>query len=134
MLFLDSNIIIAYKNENDVNHDRASNIFNDIKRDKYGAIVISEFIFQEVVTVLTLRYCLKAAIETGEILLEAEEINLIKVSDIFDLTWDIFKKQTGTKLSFVDASNLACLKFMGVNQIATFDKEFKKIKDIKIID
>ena len=136
MLFLDSNVIIAYKNKDDSNHARASDIFIDIRNGKYGTLIISEFVFHEVVTILALRHNLRSAVETGEILLNSKEVEIVKASDIFQQTWEIFKNQTktGTKLSFVDASNLACLRFLGFKQIATFDKDFRKYKDIKIID
>lgn len=55
MIFLDSSVIIAYKNADDINHEKALDIFHHISEEKYGKAVISEFILLEVTTVLALK-------------------------------------------------------------------------------
>ena len=133
MIFLDSSVIIAYKNADDTNHTKAAEIFSRLNEGKYGKGVISEFIFTEVTTVLALKRDLNAATDVGNILLDAKEIEIMKASDVFDRTWVIFKDQKNTKLSFVDASNLACMEQRKIKRIATFDKDFLKIKSVEVV-
>lgn len=133
MIFLDSSVIIAYKNADDTNHTRAVEIFSRLNEGKYGKGVISEFIFTEVTTVLALKRDLNAATDVGNILLDAKEIEIMKASDVFERTWDIFKNQKNTKLSFIDASNLACMEQGKIKRIATFNKDFLKIRNVEIV-
>ena len=109
MIFLDSSAIIAYKNADDINHKKAADIFQKLNAGKYGIGVISEFVFSEVTTVLALRKSMDAAKEVGSVLLDGREIEIMKASEVFERSWEIFSNQENTGLSFVDASNLACM-------------------------
>ena len=134
MIFIDSSVIIAYKNADDINHDKSVDILNRLVAGKYRKGIISEFVFAEITTVIALRLNRDAAIEAGDILLDAKDIEIIKASDVFERSGDIFRNQTNTKLSFVDASNLACMELANINKIATFDKDFLKIKSIVVVN
>ena len=133
MIFLDSSVIIAYKNADDTNHTKAVEIFSRLNKGEYGKGVISEFIFTEVTTVLALKSDLNTATDVGNILLDAKEIEIMKASDVFERTWEIFKDQKNTKLSFVDASNIACMEQRKIKKIATFDRDFLKIGDVEVV-
>jgi len=134
LIFIDSSVIIAYKNADDTNHDKSVEIINRLVAGIYRKGIISEFILAEVTTVIALRLNRDAAIETGDILLKAKQIEIIKASDVFGNAWDIFKNQTNTRLSFVDASNLACMELINIDKIATFDKDFLKIKTVTVVN
>ncbi len=134
MIFLDSSVIIAYKNADDINHEKAVAIFQKLGTGDYGIGVISEFVFAEVTTVLALRKSMEAAKEVGSVLLEAREIEIMKASEVFERAWEIFKEQEDTDLSFVDASNLACMEKRGIREIATFDKDFERIESVEVVN
>jgi len=134
LIFLDSSSIIAYKNADDINHKKAVDIFQKLNAGEYGVGVISEFVFSEVTTVLALRKSMGTAKEVGNVLLEAREIEIMKASDVFEVSWEIFTNQENTGLSFVDASNLACMKLKKIRKIATFDKNFVKIRSVEVVN
>lgn len=134
MIFLDSSAIIAYKNVDDKNHKKAVNIFQKLNAGEYGIGVISEFVFSEVTTVLALRKSMEAAKEVGTVLLEAKEIEIIKASEVFERTWEIFSNQKDTGLSFVDASNLACMVLRKIRKIATFDRDFLRMMAVEVVN
>lgn len=133
MIFLDSSAIISYKNADDINHKKALDIFQKLNSGEYGIGVISEFVFSEVTTVLALRKSMEAAKEVGNVLLEAREIEIMKASEVFERSWDIFTIQKNTALSFVDASNLACMEKKKIRKIATFDKDFLKRSEVEVV-
>ncbi len=133
MIFLDSSVIIAYKNADDINHKKARDIFHHISKGKYGKAVISEFILSEVTTVLALKINLDAAVEVGNVLLDAKEVEIVKASDVFERAWEIFREQRNTNFSFVDTSILACMELGNIKRIATFDKDFLKIKSLDVV-
>ncbi len=134
MIFLDSSGIIAYKNADDTNHRRAVEIFQKLNAGNYGVGVISEFVFSEVVTVLALRKSMDVAKEVGNVLLEAREIEIMRASEVFERSWEIFSNQENMDLSFVDASNLACMELRKITKIATFDKDFLDISSVEVVN
>ncbi len=134
MIFLDSSAIIAYKNADDINYKKAVDIFQKLNAGDYGIGVISEFVFSEVTTVLALRRSMDAAKEVGAILLEAREIEIMRASEVFERSWEIFSNHQNTGLSFVDASNLACMEMKKIRKIATFDKDFIKIRSVEVVN
>jgi predicted nucleic acid-binding protein len=134
LIFLDSCAIISFKNADDINHKKAAEIFQKLNSGEYGIGVISEFVFSEVTTVLALRKSMEVAKEVGNVLLEAREIEIIKASEVFERSWDIFTNQKNTALSFVDASNLACMEKKKIRKIATFDKDFLRIREVEVVN
>lgn len=134
MIFLDSSVIVAYKNADDINHRKAAGIFQKLNAGEYGVGVISEFVFSEVTTVLALRKSMEAAREVGNVLLDAREIEIMKASEVFERSWEIFSNQEDTGLSFVDASNLACMEKRKIRKIATFDKDFLGMSEVEVVN
>ena len=98
-----------------------------------GSGVISEFVFSEVTTLLALRKSLEAAKEVVNVLFEAGEIEILKASEVFESSWEIFSNQENTGLSFVDASNLACMEMRKIRKIATFDKDFLGRSEVEVV-
>lgn len=133
MIFLDSSAIIAYKNADDINHKKAAAIFQKLNAGEFGIGVISEFVFSEVTTVLALRKSMEAAKEVGSVLLDAKELEIMKASEVFERSWEIFMNQEDNGLSFVDASNLACMEMRRIGMIATFDKDFLGRSDVEVV-
>lgn len=127
-------LLLAYKNADDKNHKKAANIFKKLNAGEYVIGVISEFIFSEVTTVLELKINMDAAKEVGTVLLEAKEIEIMKASEVFERAWEIFSNREDTGLSFVDASNIACMEQRKIRKIATFDRDFARIKSIDIVN
>jgi|SRR3989344_5584148 len=133
MIFLDSSLIVADKIENDQHHKEAAKTMNDIATGKYGNPLISDYIFDEILTVIFSRSKkLPIAIETGQEIRNSVEIRRITESD-FEDAWQIFKNQKNTKLSFTDCTTLALMLKEGIRNIATFDQDFSKIKEINVV-
>ncbi|MBS7654970.1 type II toxin-antitoxin system VapC family toxin [Candidatus Bathyarchaeota archaeon] len=133
MILLDSSFIIAYSNEVDENHNKAFQIAKDIDLGIYGAPVITDYIFDEVVTVMLIKVKnLMKVIELGEALLNAT-ILLEVDKDSFNLAWDVFKAQLKPSLSFTDCTSIALCRINGISNIATFDKKFYELGEFKVV-
>jgi len=133
MILLDSSLIVAYSNEADENHEKALKIIKDLERGKYGTPIITDYIFDEIVTVMLVKTKnLKKVLELGEALLNSAL--LFKVDEeIFHLAWNIFKEQRKPRFSFTDCTIIATCKVNGIRNIATFDQDFKRLKGYTII-
>ncbi|MGD0729475.1 MAG: PIN domain-containing protein [Candidatus Micrarchaeaceae archaeon] len=134
MIFLDSSFIIAYANEQDSLHDKALSIATDLDNGKYGTPVITDYVFDEVITTILVRTKnLKKVMEIGEKLLDTTLMLRIDVN-LFDETWRNFKDQKEAKLSFTDCSIIVACKANGIATLATFDSDLKKLSKLSVID
>lgn len=133
MILLDSSFFVAYLDERDRYHKHALKIQKEIDGGKYGTMIITDYIFDEVVTrmlrgindiVKVTRY--------GEDILNNVDMSRVD-ENIFDLSWKIFKEQKGTRFSFTDCTNIAVCRTNGISAICTFDSDFTKIKDLNVI-
>lgn len=127
-VFIDSNYFVALFNPSDNLYPKALKIAKKI--DKEGVLlVISNLIFLEIVTILSQKRGKRVAIETGEYLLSNPQITLIHIDEMLQRdSWNIFKEIKNKDVSFVDSSNIAVMKSEGINEILTFDIQFKKLQ------
>ena len=133
MIFLDASFIVAYLNEIDQNHSRAAATAEDVARGKFGTSVMSDYIFDEVTTVMLVKTKdLPRVSRAGEQLLAANL--LLRVGeDSFNSAWGIFRQQRKPSLSFTDCTTVATCRRNGISNICTFDKHFKELDEFKII-
>jgi len=134
MILLDSSLIVAYSNEADENHKKALRIVKDLEKGKYGTPAITDYIFDEIVTVMLVKTKnLKKVLELGEALLNSTLLFRVD-EEIFRLAWNIFKEQQKPRFSFTDCTTIATCKVNGIRNIATFDQDFERLKGYTIIN
>ncbi|MBS7612124.1 type II toxin-antitoxin system VapC family toxin [Candidatus Bathyarchaeota archaeon] len=133
MILLDSTLIVAYSNEADENHAKALQVVKDLDRGRYGTPVITDYIFDEVVTVMLIRTkSVEKVFELGETLLNSTL--LLRIDEhMFSLAWSIFKEQKKPTFSFTDCTNIAVCRVNGISNIATFDEDFQKLEGYTIV-
>ena len=83
-------------------------------------------------TVVARKIHREKAAQIGKFLLSSEVI-LTKVDTlVFEKAWKLF--QATDNLSFTDCTSAAFTQIFEIERIATFDKGFKNIKNIEVID
>lgn len=133
MIVLDTSFIVAFHNSRDVHHAAAKPVMDDIVAGKWGQALLLEYVFLEVATVLLARRGLPAASSVAFALLQAREVDFVPCSELFLDTLETFRTQSGTELSFADAAILTAARKLSAETIATFDREFGKIKNIATV-
>ena len=133
MIILDTSFVVSYKIEDDTNHRKAVELMKEIAEGKYGEVIISDYIFDEAVTVILVRSkSLSLAVETGNDLRKYANIDMIGCY-IVDSAWEVFSGQKDTKFSFTDCTILSMMERKKIVHIATFDAEFRKMKSIIVV-
>ncbi|MBI2076530.1 MAG: type II toxin-antitoxin system VapC family toxin [Candidatus Aenigmarchaeota archaeon] len=133
MIFLDTSFLVSVEVETDQNHEKAIKVMDEIINGKFGKPVISDYIFDETVTVTFGRSReLKKAVIVGTNLQNSVEILKVAEKNIEE-AWNLFKNQKVTRFSFTDCTILSLMKKEGIRNIATFDGDFRTIKEINII-
>lgn len=126
MILVDSTIWDAAKNKRDRNHDAAGEILKEIMDGTYGKPVITDYIMDEVLTWLNGHVNHEVAVEAANVFFETAQVEVQKVDwAILKEAYELFKKHDF--LSFTDATSTIVIKMKGIKNVATFDKDFKKL-------
>jgi uncharacterized protein len=133
MLILDSSFLIAFHNRNDVHHAAALRVMEDLLGREDEQALLLEYVFLEVVTVLSARRGLAVAAAVARILLEAREVQFVPCSEFFQETLETFRTQKETALSFTDAALVTIARRHKESKIATFDRDFRRVEGISVI-
>lgn len=132
MIVLDSSFLIGFYNERDAHHATARALMDRLLAGVWGRGLLLEYVFLEIATVLLVRRDLSVATRVGRLLLDAEELEFVPCSDLFVETMEMFSNQTGTGLSFADATIAGVARNRAGGRILSFDEEFKKISGLRV--
>lgn len=131
-ILIDASVFCAYANTKDIHHEKAKRILEEVMVKKKETVITTEYIFDETVTVALRKTGKEKAKELGNHILNAG-YKIAKIDQkSFEKSWQLFQEENN--FSFTDCSCIIIMEEIGITKIATFDKEFKKIKGIEIID
>jgi predicted nucleic acid-binding protein len=133
LIVLDSSFLIAFYNERDVHHKAALRVMERLLEGEFDPVLLPEYVFLEVVTVLSARRGLSIAVSVGRTLLNSEEVEFVPCSEYFVATMDAFAREGRLGLSFTDAAIVAICRQRGAEYVATFDADFKKVKGLEVV-
>lgn len=129
LLIVDSNMFIGYANEHDVNHiDSIKAVNFALKNTKL--MIITPFIFSEIVTVLSQKAGRKIAIKVGNYLQKSIQNGLIdnfSSNEIYELEiWKLFCDTISKNISYVDCSIAVTAQKLNAT-VLSFDKHLKQL-------
>ena len=96
----------------------------------WGAALLPEYVFLEVVTVLAARKDHASAVEAGAALLGIRELEFVPCSEVFLAAFDVFRAYRG--LSFADAAIVAIARERAAS-ILTFDSDFGRVEGLEVV-
>ncbi len=118
--FVDSNYFIALNNTTDSLHQPAKEIAQKIAESQ---LLISDYVFSEIMTVMAQRVSKNRALDLGEQLLTSPYIKLIQTGrKQFERSWEIFAQLESKNISFVDCSIVANLETLQIDNLISFDQ------------
>lgn len=127
--FLDTSFVIGLIFSNDFNHEKAINVKSVLNHDCY----INNSVLAEILNISNKYADYTEVIEIYYHLID--NITIINEFDIFGFdarTLVEFEKYKG-KLGFVDSGILTTMNQHQINNLVTFDKEFKKVNYVNVI-
>lgn len=133
MIVLDSSFLIAFYNQRDSQHAAAAVLMDRFLAGEWGAGLLLEYVFLEVMTVLMVRRDVQVAVRVGRVLLDAQELEFVPCSDFFPDTFAGFSNQPGTHLSFTDAAIVLSARSRADGLVLTFDQEFRRLDGIRAL-
>lgn len=131
-IVIDASVICAFANSVDVHHRKAASILGEVVAGKYGRGLLTDYLFDEAVTVALRKAGRERALELGHYLLHSE-LSVAKIDGgTFHRAWQVFKRKDG--FSFTDCTTIAFMEALRIRHLATFDKSFQKVEGIQVID
>lgn len=124
-LLVDADAFVAVQNEKDSNHTRAIEISEYLFSLKLQ-LITSDPAFGEAITIISQKAGLQKAVTFAEELL-ASPTEIVEVdAALRRKALDIFKEQTSKNTRFTDCINMAIMKEEGLQEIFSFDEDYKK--------
>ena len=133
VIVLDSSFLIAFHNRRDVHHEAAARLMPDLIGGAYGRLLLLEYVFLEVVTLLLARCEHAIALDAADTLLNAQEVDFLPCSELFQHALHVFRTGATIPLSFTDAAIVAAARRHETEFIATFDEGFRRIEGLKLV-
>ena len=133
MIVLDSSFLVAYHNTRDVHHRAAAGAMKRLVAGEWGRVVLLEYVFVEVATVLLARRGLDTASTVTRALLASREVDFLPCSDIFLETLETFVRQAGNALSFTDAAIVTVARKEPETRVATFDRDLVHVDGVSAV-
>jgi len=125
-LFLDTSFLYALEDTSDRNHGRAQALW---KRTLKGTsrLVLTSYVFDEIVTLLQAKLGHEKAAEVGDHLLHSLWVDLIHVTpEIFQEAWTFFRKHRDKGYSFTDCVSFIVMHRLQIGSALSFDAHFRQ--------
>ncbi|OGY26602.1 MAG: hypothetical protein A2Z24_02165 [Candidatus Woykebacteria bacterium RBG_16_44_10] len=124
-LLVDADAFVALRDSKDPNHQLAM-VVSSVATNAGIPLLTSDPAFGEAITVISQNVSHEAAIDFANDILDSE-IEIVEVnSSLRKQAIDIFKKQTSKNSRFTDSVNMAILLERDLNDIFSFDEDYKK--------
>lgn len=124
IIITDASALISLFSKKDINHKKALKIIKSLETEE---LLISNYIFAEVTTMLSQKEGKEKAVKIGEYL--KKKYSWIRLDiETENLAWEIFKKQASKNVSFIDCTTFALYRNGAFNKAFTFDSDFRTNK------
>jgi predicted nucleic acid-binding protein len=123
-LFLDTGFLIALEAADDQHHKVALGCWKKLGKS-LPVLVITSYVFDEVVTFFNSRHRQAKAVEIGNILLGSPSVKMVHIDEaLFHESWRYFLQRSDKTYSFTDCASFVVMKQLRIRTALTFDKHF----------
>ena len=106
-----------------------ANIFEQMCVSDGVVLVLTDYIFDEVITRVRMDIGWREALKIGMRILSFPHFIIEEISsDIFTIAWnDYFIKYKDKEFSFTDCTSFAAMETLGIRRVTTNDKDFERV-------
>jgi predicted nucleic acid-binding protein len=131
-LFIDTSFLLSLANKDDKYHKEGKHLFKQLKKNTNQRYIISDYVIDEFLTLISRMVNMKLANIWGEYLFQEKWFDICYTSSrIVHDAWSVFKKEIDERspLSFTDCIIVAFCSSRKINNIITFDDRLKNYLD-----
>ena len=132
-MIIDTCFLVALRNGQDENHQKAKELMKEMLKGKYGNIIVTDYVYDETMTLIMIRTMKKELIKDIEdYIFKSKKIKFLYMNEKqLQEPKELFKKYFEHKLSFTDCSLVALQKILNTPSfIATFKETLKNLANI----
>ena len=129
-IFVDTSAWYAFIDKNDPDHPAAVNKVQVLDR----FLLTSNYIFDEILTLLKTRLGPSIAISFGQKLWDQEVSALVRITEEDEAkAWRIFRQYKDKGFSFTDCTSIALMERLDIDTVFAFDDHFVQYGKIMIL-
>jgi|WetSurMetagenome_2_1015567.scaffolds.fasta_scaffold00566_17 uncharacterized protein len=122
-LFWDTSAIYAYINRKDPAHESVKQVVSVFR----GRLVLSNYIFDEIATLVLSRLGHAAAVHIGNVLMNSPQIERQWISSQDEINaWALFSERQDKQYSFTDCTSFVLMRRLGVKKYIALDDHFRQ--------
>ena len=122
-VFADTSAIYAYINAKDPDHDRIKDFLNGFE----AQLLTSNFVFDEIITLVLARMGHGQAVLTGNVLLNPEIFIMIRIGLNDERSaWELFVNRQDKTYSFTDCTSFVIMRKMDIIRYLALDPHFQQ--------
>ena len=126
-VFVDTGAWFAYFVRRDPDHAAAI----DWMRRNRQPLVTTDYVLDELLTLLKLRESHRVAAAAGETLLQQNVARVERITETdFRATWEVFRRYRDKEWSFTDCTSKVVMERLGITRAFAFDTDFEEFGTI----
>jgi len=125
MIFVDTGAWYALESPDDRNHRPAAAFLRELSKGRLGAMVTTDFVLDETLTLLSMRFGVAAAIRFLAKIRESESVDVIWIGE--QAFWEaakLMEERPDKRWSFTDCTSFVAMRSLSVDQAFAFDDNF----------
>ena len=125
-LFLDTSFLYALEDASDQHHEESREVWKKTLKNP-PRLVLTSYIFDEIVTLLQSKLGHAKAADVGNRLLHSSLVEFIHVTpEIFEEAWAYFNKHKDKGYSFTDCVSFTVMDELNIKHALSFDRHFRQ--------
>lgn len=125
-VFVDTSAWIAYFDKKDKNHEKALNIWQQLKQEN-AILCTTDYVLDETLTLIKIRAGSDAALVAVNSIIKSPRTELIWVQEkLFVGALKLFAKYKDQRFSFTDCTSFEAMKASNIQKAFAFDSDFLK--------
>jgi predicted nucleic acid-binding protein len=122
-LFVDTSAWFAFVNRRDPDHAPTRRLLEE----HGGALVTSNYVFDETVTLCLLRLGHAAAVRVGAALQDPDVVHLVRASAEDERhAWGLFRDRLDKRYSYTDCTSFILMRRLDLTRAAALDDDFRR--------
>jgi len=110
-----------------VNHSAARKFLGEASKGVYGALVTTDYVLDETITLLRSRRSLASAASFADKVRSSGSVIVAWVDEsLFEKGLEVFRRSDRRSWSFTDCTSFALMRQLSVSQAFAFDKHFRE--------
>jgi len=127
LIFVDTSAWYALEVEDDENHASAAAFREELKGGRHGALLTSDYVLDEVVTLLNMRKDSEAATGFADKVFRSRSVSVVWIDrQVFDEALMMLKERADKKWSFTDSTSFIIMSQLRVQEAFAYDRNFEQ--------